>query len=187
MSRPAFIGHGLALLVALAGSSAAWAGQDGRVFLWEGDGLRLETAALPRDQVIAFLLARGFDSDTAGAIAEEGCIFRSAIGSFALAPGEGPVSVSLGDWRVMADGQERGLRLRETWAAEMARRGADPAAGIALEWALFPSEQSFGPEDYNWGLLSFALPPGTRFDFTFSWRKGQSEYSRSFTEMECSP
>jgi hypothetical protein len=187
VSRRAFIGHGLALLAALVGVSMARAGQDGRVFLWEGDGLRLETAALPRDQIVAFLLARGFDSATAGEIAEEGCIFRSAIGSFALAPGEEPVSVNLGDWRVTVNGQQRGLRLREDWAAEMARRGADPAAAIALEWALFPSEQSFGPEDYNWGLLSFALPPGTRFDVTFSWRKGQSEYSRSFTQMECSP
>jgi len=150
-------------------------------FVWQGDGLKLETAALSHDRVVAFMLARGFDSETAKLIAREGCIFRSAIGS----DEGGRVSVTLSDWRVLVEGQQQGMRTRQKWAQVLQARQADPGAAIALEWALFPTEQSFGPDDYNWGLLSFALAPGTRFDLAFSWVSDDTVYEQKFTNMEC--
>jgi hypothetical protein len=174
---------GLPVLGALWVLSAAPAGAqnaDG-FFVWQGDGLKLETAPLPRDRVVAFMLARGFDSDTARMIAEQGCIFRSAIGSDA----GGRASVTLSDWQVLVGGQPQGMRTRQKWAQVLQDQQADPGAAIALEWALFPTEQSFGPDDYNWGLLSFALPPGTRFDLAFSWVSGDTGYEQKFTNMEC--
>ena len=156
------------------------------VFLWQGGGFKLETAPLPQDQVIAFFLARGFDSDTAKMIAREGCVFRSAIGSTGLT-GEGvQVSVDLSRWKVLTDGREQGLRTRGKWVQALQDRQIDPGAAIALEWALFPTTQAFGPDDYNWGLLSFSLPPGARFDLVFSWYYDGVQYQNRFSDMECS-
>ncbi len=174
---------GLPVLGVLWAISAAPIGAQtvGGLFVWQGDGLKLETAPLPHDRVVAFMLARGFDTDTARLIAREGCIFRSAIGS----DEGGRASVTLSDWRVVVDGQPKGMRTRQKWARILQDKQADPVAAIALEWALFPTEQSFGPDDYNWGLLSFALPPGTRFDLVFSWVSGDTRYEQKFTDMEC--
>jgi hypothetical protein len=154
-------------------------------FLWQGNGLKLETAPLPRDQVVAFLLARGFDSETAKFIAGDGCIFRSAIGGSDAVDESGRVSLNLSDWRIITDGSQRSLRTRQKWALALQDRQIDPGAAIALEWALFPTEQSFGPGDYNWGLLSFALPPGTRFDLAFSWAYLGAGFEGRFRNMEC--
>lgn len=170
----------LGMLWAMSATMAVAQNAD-EFFVWQGDGLKLETAPLPRDRVVAFMLARGFDSDTAGMIARQGCIFRSAIGS----DDGGRASVTLSDWRVLVDGQQQEMRTRQKWAQVLEDRQADPGAAIALEWALFPTEQSFGPDDYNWGLLSFALPPGTRFDLAFSWVSGDIRYEQEFTDMEC--
>ena len=172
-----------AILASVAGIAEAQDANAG--FLWQGNGLKLETAPLPQDQVIAFFLARGFDSDTARLIAQEGCIFRSAIGSNDLAAEGGPVLVDLSQWQILAGGQEQGLRTRQHWAQTLSGRQIDPAAAIAFEWALFPTEQNFGPDDYNWGLLSFALPPGTRFDLSFSWAYDGTDFKQKFTGMEC--
>ena len=159
--------------------------ETGGVFIWQGDGLKLETAPLPRDQVVAFMLARGFDSETAKFIAQEGCIFRSAIGRDDETADKAAVSVDLDSWQILSSGQQTTLRTRQKWARVLDDRQIDAGAGIALEWALFPTRQSFAPDDYNWGLLSFALPPGTRFDLVYSWISGDTGYQQKFTDMEC--
>lgn len=174
----------LAVVLTIAAAIVAAQETDG-VFNWQGNGLKLETAPLPRDQVVAFMLARGFDGETARFIAQEGCIFRSAIGRDDETAIEAPVSVDLDKWRIRRSGQQTGLRTRQKWAQILNDRQIDAGAGIALEWALFPTRQSFAPDDYNWGLLSFALPPGTRFDLVYSWTSGDTGYEQKFTDMEC--
>ncbi len=176
-------GAAMLALIGLAGGTQAQT-PDG-AFQWQGNGLKLETAPLPGDQVIAFFLARGFDSETAGMIARQGCIFRSAIGADdTVSPGV-QVSVDLSRWRVVVDDRDQRMRTRQQWAQVLADRQVDPGAAIALEWALFPTRQDFGRDDYNWGLLSFALPPGSRFDLVFSWATDGAEYEQRFNKMEC--
>ncbi len=152
---------------------------------WTGDGLRLELAPLLSDQVRAFFIGRGFSAADAAFIAREGCMFRSAIGSAFDSAGAPMVVVPLDRWRAVRDGRREPLRTREQWTEIWKTRGADATARVAFHWALFPTRAEFAPTDYNWGMLAFGLPPGSRFDLEIRWRTGPTEFSKRLEKLEC--
>jgi len=159
---------------------------EGSVFRWQGDGLKFETAARPALKVLAFYMGRGFSADTAKALVDEGCIFRSAIGSDEKTAGGKPVSVDLNDWRVIVNGKAVKIRKRNDWDVVLDRLNVkNGAARIAFKWSLFPPKQTFLVGDYNWGLLSFTLPPKTRFDLKIVWRLGGQKQTQTFKGLEC--
>lgn len=151
------------------------------------DGLRLELAPLTADQVRAFVMGRGFSRDSAELLVEEGCIFRSSIGS-AHETSEAPaVAVKLSEWRTQGAARVGGeLLTREYWDARWRTLGVDEDAVTAFHWALFPTEQEFGPTDYNWGFLSFALEPGSRFALEVVWHSLGVPHSARLEGLTCS-
>lgn len=176
---------GSALLVVSLWPLAGGA-KDGEPIRIEKDGLKLEMAALGSDQVRAFFLARGFSPEDAWHIAETACLFRSAIGSSFTALGEPEVTVTLGQWRVTPAGDKATApKVREDWEAVWKARGAPEHAATAYYWSLFPSEQTFFPTDYNWGFLTFGLPPGTGFDLSLVWRTGDATHTATVEGLQC--
>jgi hypothetical protein len=180
------------LLAIVLAAAMAWAGsatgaeQAERVHRLEKDGLKLELAPLGGDRVRAFFQARGFKPAEADLIARRGCVFRSAIGSAMTRQGEPIVSVSLPAWRVLpARLEARSPATRESWEEIWKARVVSDGAKTAFYWALFPTEQSFGPTDYNWGMLTFDLPPGTRFGLEVRWRTGTVSHSARLEKLEC--
>lgn len=166
-------------------SSTGYA-QQGPVFRkWSGGGLKLEIAPLNLDQVQAFYIGRGFSPADAGFIAETGCIFRSAIGNAGTGANDPKVTVQLANWRVIVDGKATPPMTREIWAKAWAARGVDESQTIAFYWSLFPSEQLYRPSDYNWGLISFALSPGARFDLELHWSQAGEERTQVLKNLEC--
>lgn len=152
---------------------------------WEGDGLKLETQPLTLDQIRGFFIGREFSTKQADLIARDGCVFRSAIGSSATNPDSGEVTLDLKDWRVIVDGKPHPLRTREQWDVLWKNMKASEEARVAFRWALFPTQQRFGPTDYNWGMLSFAQPPGTTFDLAVTWRFAGSQHHHTFKGLNC--
>jgi len=141
---------------------------EGPVFRWQGDGLKFETAARPAVKALAFYMGRGFSADTAKILVNEGCIFRSAIGSDKKTTGGKPVSVDLNDWRVIVNGEQKKIRKRDDWDAVLDRLNVKSgAARIAFKWSLF------------------ALPPLTRFDLKIVWRLGGKKQTQTFKGLEC--
>lgn len=164
------------------------AAQDGEPLpvRFQQDGLKLELAPLTPDQVRAFFSARGFGADDGEHIVATGCVFRSAIGSAFTKAGEADVSIALSDWRVHpASGAAAGPKVREDWEAVWKSRGATEEAATAFYWALFPTEQTFFPSDYNWGFLTFGLPVGTAFDLTIAWRTGGKAHATDIRGLQC--
>jgi len=159
---------------------------DETVFRWQGDGLKFETAARPREKILAFYMGRGFTAEAAGTIVNEGCIFRSAIGSDGSLAKSIPVSVDLKTWRVIVGGKERPLRTRDDWIPVLERLNVRGGARIAFKWSLFPPKQTFLKSDYNWGLLSFGLAPGTRFDLKIVWQVDGQQRQQVFKGLACS-
>ena len=138
------------------------------------------------DQTRAFFLARGFPRETANDIATA-CVLQT-IGRN-LGGTEKPVSLGydLHDWRVRYKGELRPIRLKEDWAEAWKSHPEIPeAARIAFRWATFPTRQQFEPGgDYNWGMTSFGLPPGSRFDLQLRWRENGQPKSAWIENLQC--
>jgi len=139
------------------------------------------------DQTRAFFLARGFPKAVADDIALS-CVLQT-IGRNRSTPDQ-PVSLGydLHDWRLrLPDGSRRHIRFKEDWDAAW---NGDPeipqAARIAFRWATFPTTQQFEPGgDYNWGMTSFGLPPGSRFDLELQWQENGRPQSALIEDITC--
>ncbi|MCP5372733.1 MAG: hypothetical protein H6907_13465 [Hyphomicrobiales bacterium] len=145
----------------------------------------MELAPLPREPAAAFFLNRGFPLAEARRIAETGCVFRSAIGH-AGAPADLPVHLDLTQWQIAVGGQWRPYRTKEDWLASFDPETVPQKALVAFQWALFPTRQTFGAGDYNWGIHAFGLAPGTVFDLRAVWRLGETRHETILEGLACS-
>lgn len=152
---------------------------------WNSNGLRTELAPLTFQQARAFFQGRGFSSEAAIHIVRTGCVFRSNTGNQLSRPGAPTISVDLTRWRVDAGDGPSPLRLVTDWARQWDQWGVPQRGRIAFRWGLFPVEQTFGPGDYNWGLLTFGLPPGTRFDLHLRWKRDGEDQQAVLTDLVC--
>ena len=128
---------------------------------WRHRGVSVQLVQRLPDQTRAFFLARGFNAEAADLIARA-CVFQTIFRN----DGERPVTYDLGEWTVHHQGEELGLRTREVWDREWQAQGIDQPARIAFRWSLLPTVQRFEPGDYNWGMTSFGMAPGERFDLS---------------------
>ncbi len=149
---------------------------------WSKGALSGELQPLLFDQTRAFFSARGFGNKTAETLVQNGCVFRSSIGN----RGDGPTAaLDLSDWRVETrDGSGR-PKLRSDWDPEWQAAGVGSQARIAFRWALFPDAQAFAPGDYNWGMITFGLAPGTRFDLVITWTEDGNVRETKLGGLEC--
>lgn len=61
------------------------------------------------------------------------------------------------------------------------------ASRLAFRWATFPTQQTFEQGgDYNWGMTSFGLPPGTIFDLHVFWMQGSQQKDLWIKSIQCS-
>ncbi len=154
------------------------------------DGFELQIIQRLPDQSRGFFQARGFSAAQADDIATQ-CIMQSSVMNSGGEKEKLPVSVVLKDWRVRVDGQIQPIKLKEDWAKQWAAitdagQQVKQAARIAFRWSTFPSEQSFEPNgDYNWGMISFGLKPGTVFDLQAVWYVDGQLQSHWINGIEC--
>ncbi len=152
---------------------------------YRGQGLKLTLTQLRPDNVRAFLGGRGFTKADTEFVVQSVCIFGSSMGSAHERPGSPPVVILLKQWRAHWNGRSIAPRLREDWAKVWKARGADETAGVAFHWALFPTRQTYGPTDYNWGMITFPIPAGARIDLEVHWLNGDERHSARIRGLEC--
>ncbi|MCP4933559.1 MAG: hypothetical protein GY927_05000 [bacterium] len=155
------------------------------VIKWSGGGLKLELQAMPLDLVRAFFLGRGFSAIDADYIAKTGCIYRSALGNNGVKSGDPATVIELTKWRIIGPKEPQVIQTRQQWAKIWDNRKVSKNAKVAFHWALFPTSQSYRSSDYNWGMISFNMPPGTRFDLEVRWRSGDVEKNKMLKKLEC--
>ncbi len=180
-----FLTLSLLLLAPLPLVHAQSAAPDSKAIKWSGEGLKLELQAMPLDLVRAFFLGRGFAAKDADFIAQTGCIFRSAIGNNGVTNSDQPIAIELANWRTIRASQRQAVRTRQDWAKIWETRTLSDSAKVAFHWALFPTTQNYQSSDYNWGMISFALPPGTRFDLEVHWLQGGVKKIKMLKNLEC--
>ena len=152
---------------------------------WSEGGLKLELQAMPLDLVRAFFLGRGFKASDAELIAKTGCIYRAALGNSGTKADDPSTVIELAKWQIIGPNGPQTIRARQDWATIWDKKKISDSAKVAFHWALFPTRQGYQSSDYNWGMISFALPPGTRFDLEIHWLSGNVEKTKMLKNMEC--
>lgn len=154
-----------------------------RYWEWDSQGVLFRLTQRLPDQTRAFFLARGFDAGSADLVATQ-CVFQSMFRNTG-SKGSGAVDIDLDDWTVETNRTQSELMTRQKWEAKLRSFGLQPAALIAFTWSLLPTRQSYQPDDYNWGMTSYGLTPGTKFDLRFTWfHNGQLREGR-LEGIEC--
>ncbi len=152
-----------ACLLAEMASAEVITGQDPetglRFWTWTHEGVSVQLRQQLPDQTRAFFLGRGFGRKDADRIGRS-CVFQTIFRN----DGFQSIEYDLDTWSVHYRTGQLRLRTREAWDPEWKARGVGAAARTAFRWALLPTVQDFEPGDYNWGMMSFGLPPGEHFD-----------------------
>jgi len=128
---------------------------------WHHNGVSLQLVQRLPDQTRAFFLGRGFSAQDADRIAES-CVFQTIFRN----DGNEPIDYDLNDWRLSGPDGPEPLRTREVWEQDWQQAGIKSGPRIAFRWSLLPTRQHFQPGDYNWGMSSYGLPPGSAFDLS---------------------
>lgn len=153
---------------------------------WEDEGVAITLAQRAPDQTRSFFEARGFDPESADLFAEA-CVFKTVFEHLETAAKGPMIGNDLGQWRVVVDGERRALVLKEEWDRRWRDRGVPRKARIAFAWALFPTHQRFGSGDRQWGMTSYGLPPGERFDLDITWQRDGVPRHARIEDLECAP
>lgn len=139
------------------------------------------TPVLP-DQVRAFYLGRGFDADSAELLATTACVFQTVFRNEAVADG---IAFNLAEWRARTARGEQPPKLEREWQREWERRAVPAGARTAFRYALYPTEHRYAVGDWNMGMTTFALPPGSRFDLKFTWHADGKRHEAVMTGVRC--
>ncbi|WP_455366921.1 hypothetical protein [Kaarinaea lacus] len=162
--------------------------EDAQLPFWEWrDGvssLRL-VQRLP-DQTRAFFMARGFNKKQAEVIAQS-CIFQTVYKNISTAARPSIIEYDLRQWKVMYQGKALPLKTKEIWKAEWEQVNASQKVQIAFLWALIPTQQRYEPQDYNWGMTSYNLPPGEKFDLQIVWLQDDQKRTATIHDIQCAP
>lgn len=154
-----------------------------KYWLWDHNGFYLRLTQRLPDQTRAYFEARGFNQASAEILATS-CVFQTMVKNTGTEPGS-KIDAKLSDWQVVSDGKQQAMLLREHWQKTWQQNKLPESALIALEWSLLPSQIIYDINDYNWGMSSYGLPPGSTFDLIFSWNRNGKSYQGRINDVIC--
>lgn len=157
---------------------------------WQDPVVEIRLIQRLPDQTRGFFIARGFSPEAADRIARS-CIFQSIQRNRGVGVAASVLELDLTRWRILPlddpEPSPRPLALKEDWDKEWEKAGEADAARIAFRWSLFPTRQTFRAGDYNWGMISLGVPPGTRFDLALAWTVDGAPQEAVLRGLTCAP
>ena len=156
---------------------------DTSIGTWETEtaGVYLRMTQIAPDQARAFMAARGLDEKSVEEFARH-CVFMTVLRN----ESKQPINYCLAEWRyVPEDGVPQVMLTKHDWLARFQPRNQPKAVKLAFEWAQFPVEQTFFPGDWNQGMTTFELAPGSRFDVVYRWRQGKKRFEGTLKNVQC--
>ncbi|GMR20658.1 MAG: hypothetical protein BMS9Abin36_1254 [Gammaproteobacteria bacterium] len=162
--------------------------EQARLPFWEVSNKDMSLRLVQRlpDQTRGFFMARGFKQEDAELIAQS-CVFQTVFRNLSDQHIPSPLSYDLGQWQVRVGGRTHAMKMREAWESVWKQRGASPAAALAFNWALLPTQQIYKSGDYTWGMSIFDLKPGTIFDLRLTWEQHGKTQSAIIKKLQCAP
>lgn len=154
-----------------------------RFWEWDRDGFYLRLTQRLPDQTRGFFEARGFDQQTLELIATS-CVFQSMIKNSSNNQDK-RLTANLADWKIHSGNDTHRLLLREHWQQVWNERNTPQASRIAFNWSFLPSTVSYDANDYNWGMTSYGLRPGSHFDLVFSWKVNGKLHHGRINDIAC--
>ncbi len=150
-------------------------------------GFRLELTQRLPDQNRAIMQARGFSETVADLIAKQ-CLFKTVIQNQTEADRNIRIHIDLRKWRIRHGNRFYRMKTREYWTGVfLPKHKHKPASALALKWGLYPTTNTLQAGDYNWGLSSFGLAPGARFDLKIVWTRNDKPRTLWINGMQCPP
>ena len=150
------------------------------------DDIEIELVQRLPDQSRALFMKHEFSRDVVEDLALS-CMMQTIIRNSGKSGSGRAVSIDLRQWRMHHKGRESGIRLKEQWLASWSDEQASPAARLIVRWGLFPTQQEYLPGDYNWGLTTYGIGPGSVFDLAVSWEEGGELRSGKIDNIVCAP
>jgi hypothetical protein len=151
----------------------------------EGD-IEIELVQRLPDQTRALFMKHEFSREVIEGLALS-CMFQTIIRNSGKSGSGQAVSIDLGQWRMQHKDKVSGIKLKEQWLASWSDEDASPAAKLVIRWGMFPTQQEYLPGDYNWGLTTYGIPPGSVFDLTVTWQEDGKSRSGEIRNIVCTP
>jgi len=139
------------------------------------------TQILP-EQAQAFYVNRGFTLKQIKPYSSS-CVYMAVLRND-NAPGT--IHFESNKWSVFVNGQSRLLKSVDSWVQQLTTSTTKKSALIAFRWAQFPPEQEYEPGgDWNQGMLSIGLAPGSQFDIVARWDIDGKPYNVKLRGVRC--
>jgi len=154
---------------------------------WKLNNKNFELELVQRlpDQTRGLLEARGFPEKIADDLAKS-CMFQTIVRNTSGSTEDGAITVKLADWNIFYKNTTRKLKLKEAWDREWPGDKVSKSSRLAFKWGMFPNEQTFATGgDYNWGITSFNIPPGARFDLEVVWHSRGRVFKQRINGISC--
>lgn len=153
---------------------------------WElqDEGMSLRLVQRMPDQSRGFFRARGFSKVDVEQVAQR-CVFQTVFKNRSNTAIPSPLRYNLENWVVQHGQDTSTMMTREIWQTLWSEHTAPQAARIAFKWALYPTQQTYQPGDYNWGMSMMDLTPGSRFDLKVVWHQYGEMRSALIKDMRC--
>lgn len=152
-------------------------------WLWDNGSFYLELTQRLPDQTRGYFESRGFDNASTE-IAGTSCIFQTMIKSSGTDPSV-VITADLDEWQVISGNTIKPMLLREYWQKLWLDRNQSESAKIAFEWSLLPTKVKYEINDYNWGMSSYGLVPGRRFNLLFYWYQNGKKFNGRINDVIC--
>ena len=148
----------------------------------DGHGVQLSLTQILPDQLKAFYGNRGFTLEQIEAYTST-CVYMTVLRNDNA---DGTIHFIRENWSVIAGGRQHALVPVDEWVKRLTTVDTPKAALVAFRWAQFPVEQSYQPGgDWNQGMLSVALSPGTPFDLIAHWDIEGKPFQLSLKQVHC--
>jgi hypothetical protein len=145
-------------------------------------GVHLSLTQILPEQLQAFYLNRGFTLTQIEPYVTS-CVYMAVLRND-HAPGA--IHYVSNDWSVLVKNKPRKLRSIDQWLERLSKVKPKKSALIAFRWAQFPIEQSYEPGgDWNQGMLSIGLTPGSVFDLIAYWDVNGKAYQTKLQGVRC--
>jgi len=151
----------------------------------DGD-IEIELVQRLPDQTRALFMNHAFSREVIEQLALS-CMFQTIVRNTGKSGTGQEISIDLTQWRMQHAGKTGSILLKEPLLASWSDEDADAAAKLVIRWGMFPTQQEYLPDDYNWGLTAYGIPPGSTFDLAVTWLEGGVQHSGNIKGVVCAP